>query len=114
MYCSASNIIYGTTELCLPFLFDLLKNQVNKMVFQYENNTYDKFTTFLFLLEVGKTVIHLRHLLLAPDLPHHQHEPALHVDCVPEVGSKHDRLDGVIQNIKTYSIFLSAKQTWKS
>ena len=91
MYCSASNIIYGTTELCLPFLFDLLKNQVNKMVFQYENNTYDKFTTFLFLLEGGKAVIHLRHLLLAPDLPHHQHEPALHVDCVPEVGSKHDR-----------------------
>ena len=37
MYCSASNIIYGTTELCLPFLFDILKNQVNKMVVQYEN-----------------------------------------------------------------------------
>ena len=46
-------------------------------------------TTFLFLLEGGKAVLHLRHLLLAPDLPHHQYESALHVDCIPEVGSKH-------------------------
>ena len=51
-------------------------------------------TTFLFRYEGGNAVLHLRTLLLAPDLPHHQHESTLHVDCIPEVSeevSKHDK-----------------------
>ena len=45
-------------------------------------------TTFLFRYEGGNAVLHLRPLLLAPDLPHHKHESTLHVDCIPEVSEE--------------------------